>query len=94
MKVNFSKIKLCDIEGKEIKGANLHKIIAHLLWQYVRNLDLVETAQLIHKGKPVDLRTSEVKELRALIVDPKSQVMAFAQKAILDFMDKAASKKE
>lgn len=89
MKVNFSKIKLLDLEGKVIPKAILHKTLAGVIYQYTKNLDLVEVARKINKGEEVELRDSEVTEIRRIIQTPEAGMFAFARKAINDFLEEA-----
>lgn len=92
MKVNFSKIKILDIEGKEAKTSDIHKSIARIIYNRTQNLDLVEVAMNINKGKEVELRDSEIKEIKRLVNDKQSGLLAFARKAAMDFLDGLVSK--
>jgi hypothetical protein len=56
----------------------------------------VDVAQAINRGEEVELRDSDVDELKQLLKDPRNRVFSFAQKQIIDFIDKVkeADKKE
>lgn len=84
MKINFSKIKLRDIEGREIKNSKIHKGIANAIYMFAKNLDLLEIAIKINKGEEVELRESDIAEIETIINSKEAGFMAFARKAILD----------
>lgn len=86
MKINFSQIKLIDLEDKTIEGSAIHKTLANLLYARAENLDLVEIARAINKGEEVDLRPEEVKEIQKLVKNPQNGIAAFARKTLLDFI--------
>ena len=52
MKYDFTKIKLTDIDGKEMK-ADFHKTIANAVYRFALSVDLVEIAMAINKVKEV-----------------------------------------
>ncbi len=90
MKYNFSEITVVNVDGepyseKELKP--VHKIVGNHLYNGVRNVDLVETAMIINRGKPVELKPGEAKEIRALLCGPQSIIVAFVRKAIGEYMD-------
>ncbi len=87
MKVNFSKVVLKTIEGEPIKGGETHKNIGNIIYQNARDLGLVTIAQEIYKGNEVDLSDAELKEIKNLINNPSTGLMAFARKAVLDYID-------
>lgn len=85
MKINFSKIKLADIEDKPI--TDFHKVLAKIIYVHTQNLDLVEIARQINKGEPVELRDSDRKEIKRIVNSKEANVFAFARKATLDFIE-------
>jgi len=85
-KLNFSEMKLTEIDGTPIEAFEGHKLVANLLWKHAKNLDLVETAMKINRGEEVEMSESDIKELEALIKDPQNQLFAFARKTVLDFI--------
>lgn len=92
MKVNFSLLQLKDIDGKVVKEGALHKTIANALWHNAENLDLIDIAMAINRGKAVDLGKRELSDIESAVKDPKSGIFAFARKQIFDFIDKARAK--
>jgi len=93
MKFDFSKIELKDIHGKVIKKANVHKTVGNLIYNTTRDLGLLETAQAVYKGGKVELDKTEVVEIERIIDDPNSAVLAFARKAIHEYIDKTKKSK-
>ena len=83
MKINFSKIILTDIEGKEIKDSNIHKAIWNWLFTGAKNLDLVEIWQKIYRGEEVELRDGDIWEINEII---DKNLVAFAKKQVKDYM--------
>lgn len=94
MKINFSEIQFMNLEDKDIVK-DLYKTVAVTLWRYAKDLDLIDAARKIHRCEEVDLDKSELKEVLDILDDPRAGVLAFARKAIRDFVDeKVAGKKE
>lgn len=91
MKVDFSKMKILDVEGKAIKNSEIHKSLARIIYHRTQNLDLIEIARSINNGKEVELRDSEIKEVKRLVNDKQSGLLAFARKAILDYLNGSVS---
>ena len=92
MKFDFSKIKLTDIEGKPLKKSEVHKSIANALWMSAKKLDLVEVAMEINRGKAVALEKEEVAEVKRLVDDDKQGFLAFARKAVHDYIESVQKK--
>ncbi len=93
MKIDFSKIQLKDIDGAVLvdketnEPVQLHKTIANAIYRITGVLDLVDIAREINRGKEVDLRKNEVSEIKRLVSSEKGGFLAFAKKAILDYME-------
>ena len=87
MKYNFSTLSLKDIEGKELKGHDVHKALADGLYVGATDLDLVEIAMKIHKGEEVEIDKVETEKIKQYIKGEKCVLVAFAKKAILDYID-------
>ena len=87
MKYSFHTIKLKDLEGQESKDANVHKVLANILYRGARDLDLIEVSQLMNKGKEVEMNESQINELKVLVIDEKNGLFAFVQKTVLDYID-------
>lgn len=87
MKIDFSKVSLTDLEGKVVKEAVLHKTLANAIYSHTQDLDLVEKARAINAGKEVEFDKTELEEIKRVIKDPKVGFLAFAQAAILNFID-------
>lgn len=91
MKVDLTKIKLRDIDGKVTKfqkGGGIHKTIANILYLKVKDLDLVDIAMQMNSGQSVEMTPTQIKEMRSLIADPATGVFAFVKKAVFDYLDK------
>jgi hypothetical protein len=88
-KIDLSKVEVTNLEGKPIKDANLHKLVANGIYSFTKNLDLVSKALEMNSGKPVDLTASEIEEVKRLVKDEKLGLAAFVQAAILAELDKA-----
>jgi len=86
MKYNFSTINLKDLEGKTIEGHDIHKHLANGLYVGATDLDLVEKAMQINKGEEVELDKVEVQKIKEFVNSEKCTLVAFAKKAILDFL--------
>ena len=87
--VDFSKVEVKDLNGKPIKEAQLHKLIAQGIYTLTKELDLVQKAFDINAGKPVELNAKEIEEVKRLINDDRLGIAAFARAALLDILDKA-----
>ena len=86
MKYDFSAVKAEDLNGKPVK--DIHKTLANALYTLTKNLDLVEKAFEMNKGKPVELEKAEIAEVKRIINDEKVGFYAFVKKALLDYIDK------
>ncbi len=99
MKVDFTKVKTMDIDGKPIEyeeGDGLFKFVANTLYRLTEDVDWVNIALEISKGKPVELTKKQIMEIRSLVT-LKNGFFTFARKAIFDYLDKveeADKKKE
>lgn len=94
MKYDFTKIKIKDIGGKEIKST-VHETLANYIYQLAKDLDLVEMAREIFAGKEVELDKTEVEKIVEMVKSDQAPIAAFAKKAIIDYIDSVKeSKKE
>jgi len=84
---SFHSIELKDLDGKKVPNANVHKVLANALYAQTKDLDLVEKARDINQAKQVELDKTEIEEVKRVIEDPQTGFMAFAKKAILDFIE-------
>ncbi len=87
MKVDFSKIELHDIDGKK-QNIEIHKTIGRIIYMFTENLDLIEIAQKIHKGEEVELRDSDVSEIKRLFKRKEGGLLAYVRKTVEEYMDK------
>ena len=90
MQVDFTKIRLSDINGNIAMSSDFHKTIANLLFNHAKTCDFVEIAMEINKSKPVDLSTKQIEAVRALINTPINgvqPVFTHARKAFDDYVD-------
>lgn len=90
MKVNFSGIELLDLGGNIVPNPDLHKTVARAIYHFSKNLDLMDIARKINRGEDVELRDSEVIEVRRIVQSPEAGLFAFVKKAILDFLGTGA----
>ncbi len=91
MKIDLTKIKTKDIDGKVVKqekGNVMYKHIANIMYIKCKNLDLVDIAMNINKGVAVEMEVLQVSELRMLVADPANGLLSFARKAVLEYLDK------
>lgn len=73
MKINFSKIKLMGINGKELQGVStptgiiaFHKHIGEVIYASAKTIALWEIAKEIYNGEEVELTQVQADELRAM----------------------------
>lgn len=85
-KVNLSKLVLKNIEGVVIKDHDAHKLIANTIYHSAKNLDLIEKAMLINKGKEVELTTKEKDEMIEIIKNANN-IAAFVKKAVIEYLN-------
>ena len=83
---NFSKVVLKSIEGKVIENANIYKTVGNLIYNGTKDLGMLEIARTIYVGSDVDLSEVDVAEVTRVINDPNSGVLAFARKAVLEYI--------
>ncbi len=87
MQVDFTRIRLKDIDGNVAMSTNFHKTIADRLYNYAKTCDFVEIAMEINKGNSVDLSAKQIEAVRSLIKDPQMGVYTHSRKAFDDFVD-------
>ena len=87
MQVDFTKIRLKDINGNVAMSSDFHKTIADRLYSHAKTCDFVEIAMEINKGKPVDLSAKQIEAVRSLVKDPQMAIFTYARKAFNDFVD-------
>ena len=88
MQIDFSQIKLLDLDGEQLENSPpAHKIVANMIYQFASVLDLVEVARQINQGKAVELSATDLAEIKGLVNNPKCSLAAFVKKAIIDFID-------
>ncbi len=87
MQVNFTEIRLMDINGNVAISSDFHKTIADRLYSHAKTCDFVEIAMEINKGKPVDLSAKQIEAVRSLIKDPQMGIYTYSRKAFDDFVD-------
>lgn len=90
MKFNFSQVELTDINGKPMQEANVHKLLALMMYRHAKNLDLVELARKINAGEEVEIEKVELEEITGLINMPSEAggFHAFSRKALLEYINK------
>ncbi len=89
MQVDFTKIRLKDIDGNVAMSSDFHKTIANILYSRAKTVDFVEIAIEINKGNSVDLSSQQIEQVQALIntpIDGVQPVFAYARKAFDDFV--------
>ena len=91
MKFDFSKVKLKDVQGVDIKlDVPFHQTIANQIYSVAADLGLVTKAQEMYKGNVVDFNEAEITEVKALIEKKGANgeyfFFAFTRKALLDYI--------
>jgi hypothetical protein len=86
-KYDFKKVKVKDIDGKVMPKVNVHKGLANSIYVATRNLDLVDIAMDINKGKAIELAPHQVDEIVRILRSSECPVAAFARKALLDYIE-------
>ncbi len=87
MQVDFTKIRLKDINGNVAMSSDFHKTIADRLYNHAKTCDFVEIAMEINKGNSVDLSAKQIEAVRALIKDPQMGIYTHSRKAFDDYVD-------
>ncbi len=93
-KYDFTKVVVRNIEGVIEEEIKPHKLVADLVYRLADTLDLIEVAREINSGMAVDLTPAWAKEIKRIILGPKSNLWAFTKKAVSDYMDEVEKKKE
>ena len=94
MKLDFGKVIVTGVDGKVIDNDNqlkLHQLLGNLIYTKTNDLNMLELAQKIYKGVPVELREEEVKEIRRVI---NENFLAFVRKPVMDYLDRQMTDKE
>lgn len=95
MKINFNKLELKDIKGGPAKPEQpIHEVIGNIIYAQAKDLNLVDIARAIYRGEEVELRDNEASEIEGLLTSENSQLLAFARKAVKDFMAEHRKDKE
>ncbi len=87
MQVNFTEIRLTDINGNVAMSSDFHKTIADRLYNHAETCDFVEIAMEINKGNLVDLSAKQIESIRTLVKDPRMGIYTHSRKAFDDFVD-------
>ncbi len=93
-KYDFTKVVVKNIEGTVEKEIEAHKLVADLVYRLADTLDLIEVAREINAGIAVSLTPAWAKEIKSIILGPKSNLWAFTKKAVSDYMDEIDKQKE
>ena len=86
MKIDFKKLVVKDIDGKEIPEPG--KILAGTIYTLTKDLSLVSIALDINKGVEVEISGPQIEEIKRIVEDEKAGYFAFFKKAVLDFLNK------
>lgn len=82
--VDFSKATIVDIKGDVIEtGEKIHVLIGEAIYREANSITLAELAKRIYEGKEVELRDSEVQEIKQII--EKSFIPLF-KRQLIQFM--------
>jgi hypothetical protein len=87
MEINFKDLEVKDIEGEVIPDNTIYKAVADILYKFAGNLDFVSVAMEMNKGIAVDLTIKQLREIVKLIKSDKSNLFAYAKKAVEDFVE-------
>ena len=94
MKLDFNfNFPLVDLDGKEIEGTNIGKVLAQQLMQSTKGdaVKFFELALDLHKGKVVALDTSDQTTIKDFVKNLET-LTNLAKAQILSIFDKAKSK--
>lgn len=91
MKVQLKEVKIFDLDHRRVKaapGQELYKHIANAIYTKTGSLDMLAIVELMNKGLAVEMSSSQIAEMIAIIESPKSGIFAFVKKAVLDYLIK------
>lgn len=86
-KINFSELEILDIDWKEIElPFTINKIIANAIYQMTSSLDLVEIAKKINNWEEVELRDTDIEEIKTIINWKEFLYYPVIKRQIIDFI--------
>lgn len=87
MKLDFSKVKVEAIDGTFLPDVKVNELVGNLIYNFTKDLGMLNLAQRIYQGGEVELRESDVAEIKRLLNIPQCNFLAFTKKAVLDFLE-------
>lgn len=93
MKYNFTKVKMLDITGAEIKNPDgtpvrLYQDFAKIIHsQCHTDLELVNIAKEIYEGKEVEIDKTEIETIKTILLGEKSFIDASIKKTFKDYIE-------
>ena len=85
--VDFSKVIIKDIDGKEISVPEFHKIIANTIYLNTQSVDMLDLSLEINKFGMIGSSRVQIGELKNLLTNKQSPLKAFVKQALLEFFD-------
>lgn len=84
MKINFTKLSLTNLEGKEVQ-LNCAKELANYIYNETQDIGDLLLAQEIYKGEDIEMTEENIEKIRLFL---KKGFKAFVQKAFEDTLNK------
>lgn len=84
MKIDFRKIEVKDIEGKE-NSLDISKMLGNAIYQRTSDLGELELAQNIYKNGEVELSPEQAEQIKGYV---KTNFVAFVQVAVNEALSK------
>ena len=84
MKIDFRKIEVKDIEGKE-NSLDISKMLGNAIYQKTSDLGELELAQNIYKNGEVELSPEQAEQIKGYV---KTNFAAFVQVAVNEALSK------
>lgn len=89
-KIDFTKFKLLDIDGKELTQNKddipVYKWLANTIYFMTTSIDIAQIAQKINNGEEVELRDQELEAIITIIESDKFNYLPFVKRQLLQFL--------
>jgi len=84
--LDFSKLEIRDIDGKQIPSRPIVKTLANIIYNLTRDLSMLEVALILNKSDIVEVSEDQIKSLLEVVNDERTGLVAFVRKALIDFI--------
>ena len=88
-KGNFKDIKLQGVDNVTLEDAKVHELVRNRVYNFTKDVGRLELAQKIYAGNEVELRKTDIAEIKRLLDIPQSNLLAYTKKAVLDALEKS-----